>query len=130
MFDYFTGARLLDFYQPASVTFDLHLQCIAEYLGLFPPSLRAVVTVKNISMSKVYIFIYTLCASHKPTDELLRIKEPSPHTLEDRIADYKHLNKADIASAAVFIRRCLTIDASVRPSALELLDDDECLHGV
>jgi serine/threonine-protein kinase SRPK3 len=95
-----------------------------------PPSLRAVVTVKNISMSKVYIFIYTLCASHKPTDELLRIKEPSPHTLEDRIADYKHLNKADIASAAVFIRRCLTIDASVRPSALELLDDDECLHGV
>jgi serine/threonine-protein kinase SRPK3 len=64
-----------------------------------------------------------------PADELLRIKEPSTHSLENRIADYKHLNKADIASAAVFIRRCLIIDPSVRPSALELLDD-EWLHGV
>jgi serine/threonine-protein kinase SRPK3 len=64
-----------------------------------------------------------------PADELLQIKKPSPHSLEDRMADYKHLNKADIAPAAVFIRRYLTIDPSVRPSALELLDD-EWLHGV
>jgi serine/threonine-protein kinase SRPK3 len=64
-----------------------------------------------------------------PAGELLRFKEPSPHNLEDRIADYKHLNKADIASAAIFMRRCLTIDPAVRPSALELLDD-EWLRGV
>jgi serine/threonine-protein kinase SRPK3 len=64
-----------------------------------------------------------------PAGELLHIKEPSPHGLEDRIADYKHINKADIASVTVFIRRCLTIDPSVRPSALELLDD-EWLCGV
>jgi hypothetical protein len=38
MFDYLTGARLFDFYQPASVTSDLHLQRIAEYLGPFPPT--------------------------------------------------------------------------------------------
>ena len=88
------------------------------------PSLGAVMTVKNISMSKVYIFIYTLCASHMPAGKLLRIKESSPHSLQDRIVDYKHLNKADIASAAVFIQHCLTIDPSVWPSALELLGDE------
>lgn len=77
----------------------------------------------------MYFYIHTLRTSHMPTGELLRIKEPSPHSLEDRIADYKHINKADIGSAAVFIRCCLTIDPSVRPSALELLDD-EWLRGV
>jgi hypothetical protein len=61
--------------------------------------------------------------------KLLHIKEPFPHGLENCITDYKHINKADIASAAVLIQCCLTINPSVQPSALELLDD-EWLHGV
>jgi hypothetical protein len=85
--------------------------------------------MKNISMSKVCMFINTLCTSHVPAGELLCIKEPSSHSLKDCIADYKHLNKAVIASAAVFIQCCLTVDPSVQPSALELLDD-EWLCGV
>jgi serine/threonine-protein kinase SRPK3 len=35
----------------------------------------------------------------------------------------------DIPEAAAFIRRCLTIDPRIRPSALDLLDDD-WLKGV
>jgi serine/threonine-protein kinase SRPK3 len=55
---------------------------------------------------------------------LLRVKKLVPQTIEECIRPYKVLDEKDIPAAAKFIRKCLTIDPSARPTALELLDDE------
>jgi serine/threonine-protein kinase SRPK3 len=56
--------------------------------------------------------------------KLLRVKKLFPRTVEECIAHYNRVGDKDIAAAAAFIRRCLTIDPSVRPNASELLHDE------
>jgi serine/threonine-protein kinase SRPK3 len=50
----------------------------------------------------------------------------SPITMEQclRLNKAMNENQRDIPAAAGFILRCLTIDPSARPTALELLDDE------
>jgi serine/threonine-protein kinase SRPK3 len=55
----------------------------------------------------------------------LRVRELTPRSIDECLGFYGHLvDRADIAPAAAFIRRCLTIDPDARPTALELLDDE------
>ncbi|KAF8167107.1 hypothetical protein B0H34DRAFT_645455 [Crassisporium funariophilum] len=56
--------------------------------------------------------------------ELLRVKKLFPRTIEECITHYGRLEDKDITLAAAFIRRCLTIDPSLRPSASELFQDE------
>lgn len=56
--------------------------------------------------------------------KLLRVKKLFQRTVERCIAHYNHVRDKDIAPAAAFIRRCLTIDPFVRPSASELSQDE------
>jgi serine/threonine-protein kinase SRPK3 len=60
---------------------------------------------------------------------LLRVQKLFPRSIDECLRYYRFVDEAQIAPAATFIRRCLTIDPNVRPSALELLDD-EWLRGV
>lgn len=58
--------------------------------------------------------------------ELLRVKKLFSRTVEECLVHYDHVGNKDIAFAAAFIRRCLTIDPSAR---LELLQD-KWLNGI
>lgn len=44
--------------------------------------------------------------------------------MESCLRAYKVMDEKDIAPAAAFIRKCLTIDPHERPTALELLEDE------
>ncbi|GBE83460.1 hypothetical protein SCP_0505090 [Sparassis crispa] len=52
--------------------------------------------------------------------KLLRISEVFPGSLESALGNYKILDEKDIKPAAEFIRSCLHLDPSKRPSAEEL----------
>lgn len=52
------------------------------------------------------------------------MKELFPRPIEECIAYYNRVEDKDIGPIAAFMRRCLTIDPSVRPSASELLQDE------
>ncbi|KAM6497257.1 Protein kinase-like domain containing protein [Amanita muscaria] len=76
---------------------DLHLQYIAECLGSFPLE-----------------FLRTL----------LRTNSDFQHTsLEAILRSLEAVDEIDIPGAAAFMRRCLTLDPKLRPSAQELLKD-------
>lgn len=55
---------------------------------------------------------------------LIRVKELAPTTIETCLRVYRTLDEKEISPAAAFIRKCLTIDPSARPSALDLLGDE------
>ena len=55
---------------------------------------------------------------------LLRVKQLVPLSIDEWLLAYRLMDENDIAPAAAFIRRCLTIDPAARPSALTLLDDE------
>ena len=52
------------------------------------------------------------------------MKELFPRTIEECLAHYGRVGVKDLAPAAAFIRKCLAIDPSSRPSASELLQDE------
>ena len=64
---------------------------------------------------------YTLYLSF--SGSLLRVQELFPRSIDECLRYYRLVDETQIAPAATFIRRCLTIDPNVRPSALELLND-------
>jgi serine/threonine-protein kinase SRPK3 len=49
---------------------------------------------------------------------------PFPTPIEKLLDKYNRLKPEELAPAANFIRRCLTIDPSARPTAKELLEDE------
>lgn len=53
-----------------------------------------------------------------------------PSSIEDCLRAYKLLDEADIVPAATFMRRCLTIDPTVRATARELLEDGWLKDGL
>jgi serine/threonine-protein kinase SRPK3 len=60
---------------------------------------------------------------------LLRLTDFTPSSLEEIFAGIGIIDPSDIPPIATFLRRCLTIDPTLRPSALELLKDS-WLEGV
>ncbi|GLB44360.1 putative protein kinase domain containing protein [Lyophyllum shimeji] len=112
VFEHLTGAPMFRLYESPSVSVtDSHLQRIIEHVGGFSPSFLA-----RCSWRGEYF---------DEQGELLRVKNEwlSPQPIEDCLALYKHVDKNAITPAAAFIRRCLTIDPSARPSASDLLQD-------
>jgi serine/threonine-protein kinase SRPK3 len=55
---------------------------------------------------------------------LLRVAELFPQSIESCLANYLVLGEDEVAGIAGFMRRCLTIDPSARPTASELLEDN------
>jgi hypothetical protein len=53
-------------------------------------------------------------------DKLLRITDLYPSSIEQALENYKILPKEEIAPAASFIKTCLRLNSSDRPSAREL----------
>ena len=47
----------------------------------------------------------------------------APTTLEDILRRLEAVDESEIPGTAAFLRRCLTLDPKLRPSALELLKD-------
>jgi serine/threonine-protein kinase SRPK3 len=72
----------------------------------FPPSLF------YPQADGIYLYIYP--------DKLLRISDLYPSSIELALANYEILPKEEIAPAASFIKACLRLDSSDRPSAREL----------
>ncbi|KIL69157.1 hypothetical protein M378DRAFT_184402 [Amanita muscaria Koide BX008] len=91
---------------------DLHLQYIGECLGSFPLEFLRVCEERN-----------------KYFDEkgaLLRTNSDFQHTSLEAILrslQVEAVDEIDIPGAAAFMRRCLTLDPKLRPSAQELLKD-------
>jgi serine/threonine protein kinase len=54
---------------------------------------------------------------------LLHAPKVPPMTIEECLDNYKSLKQEELRPAADFIRRCLTLDPSVRPTTKELLED-------
>ncbi|KAF8478755.1 kinase-like domain-containing protein [Gautieria morchelliformis] len=109
-FEYLVGTSLMQLWESSAMTLEqVHLQRIFEFSGRFPDSF--------------------LEACKRRTDffdeqgSLLRVDKLAPAVMDDVLRAY-HVNEQDIAPAAAFIRKCVTIDPRVRPTALELLDDE------
>jgi serine/threonine-protein kinase SRPK3 len=126
---------LFQLHESSSVTFtDIHLQRILEHIGPFPAHFLAACSRRaeyfneqghffvhssmlhnNCSLSNILYFFL---------GSLLRVQKPVPRSIDECLRFYRLLDEAQIAPAAAFIQRCLTIDPDVRPSALELLNDE------
>ncbi|KAI0265562.1 kinase-like domain-containing protein [Gloeopeniophorella convolvens] len=92
---------------------DAYLQGIIRTIGAFPPDFLA-----TCSKSADYF---------DNKGNLLRAQPempPQPGSIEDELRSRTTLDEKDILATGAFLRRCLTIDPSRRPTALQLLDDD------
>jgi serine/threonine-protein kinase SRPK3 len=107
---------------------NVHLQRIVEHIGLFPPSfLEACQHRANFFNEQGEMTHLDLSASGSyllSKGSLLRVHNLFPSSIERCLRPYKVLDEQEIPPIAAFIRRCLTIDPSARPTALELLDDE------
>ena len=63
---------------------------------------------------EIYFFL------HKNPGNLLRITDLHPSSIEQELAKYKLLPTEEITPAASFIKACLRLDPSDRPSTREL----------
>ena len=133
VFENLTGSALFELYESPSVTLaDSHLQRMIEHLGGFPLSFLADCSRRTKYFnekgehSKMISICYQLITSlfWIFSGELLRVKELFPRTIEECLAHYGRVGVKDLAPAAAFIRKCLAIDPSSRPSASELLQDE------
>jgi len=110
VFEYLAGTPLFQLRASSSVTFtDTHLQRILEHIGPFPSRFLDACSRRSEYFDK--------------RGSLLRVQKLFPRSIDECLRHYRHLDEAGIAPAAAFIRRCLTIDPDVRPSASELLGD-------
>ncbi|KAG1814958.1 kinase-like domain-containing protein [Suillus variegatus] len=110
VFEYLTGAAMFQLSQSSSISVEnLCLQRILEHIGPFSPS-----------------FLERCQRRSDFFDEQgsLRVHNLIPQAMESCLRAYKVMDEKDIAPAAAFIRKCLTIDPHVRPTALQLLDDE------
>lgn len=110
VFEYLTGAAMVQLSESSPISVEnLSLQRILEHIGPFPPS-----------------FLERCQRRSDFFDEqgLLRVHNLIPQAMESCLRAYKVMDEKDIAPAAAFIRKCLTIDPHERPTALELLNDD------
>jgi serine/threonine-protein kinase SRPK3 len=124
VFEQLTSATLFELYEP-----DFHLQRIVEQIGDFPLSFLAGCRRRDQYFNEQGEDFFTNIPCMRKdlkifAGKLLRVKKLYPRSIEDCIAHYKRVDDNDIAPAATFIRRCLTIDPSARPSASELLQDE------
>ncbi|KXN81041.1 Serine/threonine-protein kinase SRPK [Leucoagaricus sp. SymC.cos] len=106
LFQLLTEHRL--FGQEHEYSHELHLQHIEECLGPFPSEF-----LKDSEDREKYFG--TLL--HTNSDF-------QPTSLEDFFQHLKVLDEDEIPGAADFIRKCLTLDPKLRPTAQELLKDD------
>lgn len=108
-FEYLTGAAMFQLSESSSISVEnLCLQRILEHIGPFPPD-----------------FLERCERRSDFFDEQgsLRVHNLIPQAMESCLRAYKVMDEKDVAPAAAFIRKCLTIDPRTRPTALELLDD-------
>ncbi|KAG1901461.1 kinase-like domain-containing protein [Suillus fuscotomentosus] len=109
VFEYLTGAAMFQLSESSISVENLCLQQILEHIGPFPPSF-----LERCQRRSAFF------------DEQgsLRVHNLIPQAMESCLRAYKVMDEKDIAPAAAFIRKCLTIDPHVRPTALQLLDDE------
>ncbi|EDR00438.1 uncharacterized protein LACBIDRAFT_314401 [Laccaria bicolor S238N-H82] len=89
---------------------ELHLQYMVEVLGPFPLEF-----LKDCEDRDKYF-------DEKGT-LLHKISEFETSTLEVPLRELKVVDESEILGTAAFLRRCLTLDPKLRPSAQELLKD-------
>jgi serine/threonine-protein kinase SRPK3 len=124
---------LFQLHESSSVTFtDTHLQRILEHIGPFPAHFLAVCSHRAEYFDEKGFFFGSLIDARLSnglyssffSGLLLRVKKLFPRSIDEFLRYYHLVDEEQIAPAATFIRRCLTIDPDVRPSALELLNDE------
>ncbi|CCM06689.1 uncharacterized protein FIBRA_08976 [Fibroporia radiculosa] len=111
VFEFLIGNPFFALYETDSVSLeDSLLRRMIEHIGPFPPHLLEKGTRRDEYFDA--------------EGTLIRVKEFRPQSIEDCLKIYNILDSADIAPAAAFIRRCLTMDPEKRPTAKELLEDE------
>lgn len=80
---------------------------MVEYLGPFPPQF-----LESCSRRSDYF----------DEDGNLRVENFSSASIDNILIELQ-VNREDVPGAAAFIRRCLTLDSALRPTAQELLHD-------
>lgn len=108
LFELLTERALFD--QDTDYSHELHLQYIVECLGPFPPE-----SLKDCEDRGKY-FDEKGTLLHTNSDF-------APTTLEDILRGLEAVDENEIPGTAAFLRRCLTLDPKLRPSAQELLKD-------
>jgi len=89
---------------------DVHVGRILEHIGPFPGDFLAACSRR----AKFF----------DDQGRLLRAPQTQPFSLEEHLRQYNILDEDALLTTSAFMRRCLTIDPNMRPSALELLSDD------
>jgi len=108
LFELLTERQL--FYQKANnYSHELHLQYIVECLGPFPPEF-----LKDCEERGKYF---------DENGTLLHTNKFMPTTLEVILRSLEAVDEDKIPGTAAFLRRCLSLDPKLRPSAQELLKD-------
>ncbi|KAF8344585.1 kinase-like domain-containing protein, partial [Amanita rubescens] len=109
LFELLTEQQL--FYQDANnYSHELHLQYIVECLGPFPPEFLKDCEDRGKYFDEKGTLLHT-SSNFTPT------------TLEDILRSLEAVDEGEIPGTAAFLRRCLSLDPKLRPSAQELLKD-------